>query len=254
MSKNAYCCAMNKLRFFLIKLPLIGIISFVICSILAAIIFPGTEKEVIGFKSDYYSFTHNFLSELGGLKTNPNQTNPNIVKEDNTIAMLLFNGNLIFIGLIIILYYYHFKKVFNLKQDTLRARRFATLTTPIGLVSGFLFAGIGAVPFDLHFDAHVFFAHYAFLSLFFLAIFHSLTVYHSKFLNNNYVYGYVLFCILLLIYLYILFFGPIIAPNVVYTESDLMLQVIAQKSIVISFMIAFLHQVYGFSKVLKTER
>ena len=66
---------MDKLPFFLIKLPLIAVVSFVICSILAAVIFPGTEKEVIGFQSDYYSFTHNFLSELGGLKTNPNQTN-----------------------------------------------------------------------------------------------------------------------------------------------------------------------------------
>lgn len=244
---------MKKLRFFLIKLPLIAIASFVICSILAALIFPGTEKEVIGFQSDYYSFTHNFLSELGGLKTNPYQTDLNIPKEDNTLAMLLFNGNLLVIGIIIILFYYHFKKAFVLKQDTLRTRRFATITTPIGVVSGFLFAGIGAVPFDLHFNAHVFFAHYAFLSLFFLAIFHSLTIYHSKFLNNNYLYGYVVFCLLLLIYLYILFFGPIIAPNVAYTEGDLMLQVIAQKSIVISFMIAFMHQVYGFSKVLKSE-
>lgn len=253
MSKNAYCCAMKKLRFFLIKLPLIALVSFIICCILAAIIFPGTQKEVIGFQSDYYSFTHNFLSELGGLKTNPDETNANIVKEDNTIAMLLFNGSLIFIGLSIILFYYHFKKVFRHKEDSAKSKRFSALATPVGVLSGFLFAGIGAVPFDLHFSAHVFFAQYAFLSLFFLAIFHSLTVYHSKFLNNNYLYGYVLFCILLLIYLYILFFGPIIAPNVVYTESDLILQVIAQKSIVISFMIAFLHQVYGFSKVLKTE-
>lgn len=245
---------MDKLRFFLIKLPLIAVVSFVICSILAAVIFPGTEKEVIGFQSDYYSFTHNFLSELGGLKTNPYQTNPNITKEDNTIAMLLFNGNLLFIGIIIILFYYHFKKAFVLKQDTLRARRFAAITTPVGVVAGFLFAGIGAVPFDLHFELHVFFAHYAFLSLFFLAIFHSLSIHNSKFLSNHYLYGYILFCVLLLIYLYIIFFGPLIAPSVKYTEKELMLQVVAQKSIVISFIIAFIHQVFGFSKLLRTEQ
>ena len=245
---------MDKLRFFLIKLPLIAVVSFVICSILAAVIFPGTEKEVIGFQSDYYSFTHNFLSELGGLKTNPYQTNPNITKEDNTIAMLLFNGNLLFIGIIIILFYYHFKKAFVLKQDTLKARRFAAITTPVGVVAGFLFAGIGTVPFDLHFELHVFFAHYAFLSLFFLAIFHSLSIHNSKFLSNHYLYGYVLFCLLLLIYLYIIFFGPLIAPNVKYTENELMLQVVAQKSIVISFIIAFIHQVFGFSKLLRTEQ
>ena len=245
---------MDKLRFFLIKLPLIAIVSFVMCCILAAINFPGSEKEVVGFQSNYYSFTHNFLSELGGLKTNPYQTNSDVIHQDNTIAMLLFNGNLIFIGIIIILFYYHFKKAFVLKQDTMRARRFAAITTPVGVVSGFLFAGIGAVPFDLNFEVHVFFAHYAFLSLFFLAIFHSLSIYNSKFLNNYYVYGYILFCLLLLIYLYIIFFGPLIAPGVKYTKNELMLQVVAQKSIVISFIIAFIHQVYGFSKLLRPKQ
>ena len=93
-------------------------------------------------------------------------------------------------------HYYHLvllslQKAFVLKQDTLRARRFAAITTPMGVVAGFLFAGIGAVPFDLHFELHVFFAHYAFLSLFFLAIFHSLSIHNSKFLSNHYLYGYI---------------------------------------------------------------
>jgi len=61
--------------------------------------------------------------------------------------------------------------------------------------------------------------------------------------------GYLVFCLVLLVYLFIIFFGPQIGPGKTYTESDLMLQVIAQKSIVLTFMAAILHQVYGFHKL-----
>ena len=63
--------------------------------------------------------------------------------------------------------------------------------------------------------------------------------------------GYVCFCILLFIYLRIIFFGPQIGPGKIYSQKDLMLQVISQKSIVLTFMAAVLHQVYGFNKILK---
>ena len=82
-----------------------------------------------------------------------------------------------------------------------------------GTISRFLLFRVGFVPHDLHFEAHVFFANYAFLTLFFLCILHGLTVYHSKSLGNTYVIGYVVFCILLFFYLRIIFFGPQIGPG-----------------------------------------
>jgi len=47
-----------------------------------------------------------------------------------------------------------------------------------------------------------------------------------------------------------MFFGPQIGPGKIFSEKELMLQVISQKSIVLTFMIAILHQVYGFNKIL----
>jgi hypothetical membrane protein len=242
---------MKKVRFYLVKLPVISITIFFFCCIVAALIHPGSHKEIIGYQSDYYSFTHNFLSELGSFKTNTDETNTAIIQKDNTPSMLLFNGSLILIGATLMLFYLNFKKVFSLTEDSSKSIFYSKITMPIGLLAGFFYAGVGLVPHDLHVGAHVFFANSAFLTLFFLCILHSITVYHSNFLSNSYVIGYVAFCMVLFIYLRIIFFGPQIGPGKIYSEADLMLQVIAQKSIVLTFMAAILHQVYGFNVLFK---
>ncbi|MDA9327539.1 DUF998 domain-containing protein [Flavobacteriaceae bacterium] len=245
---------MKKARFYLVRLPIISITIFFFCCVIAALIHPGSHKEIIGYQSDYYSFTHNFLSELGSLQTNTDETNPAIIQKDNTPSMLLFNGSLILIGATLMLFYVNFKKVFGLIEDSSKSIFYSKITMPVGLLAGFFYAGVGLVPHDLHFEAHVFFANYAFLTLFILCILHSLTVYHSNSLSNNYVLGYVAFCIVLFIYLRIIFYGPQIGPGKIYSETDLMLQVIAQKSIVLTFMAAILHQVYGFNVLLNKKR
>ena len=168
--------------------------------------------------------------------------------------MLLFNGSLILIGATLMLFYVNFKKVFGLIEDSSKSIFYSKITMPVGLLAGFFYAGVGLVPHDLHFEAHVFFANYAFLTLFILCILHSLAVYHSNSLSNTYVLGYVAFCIVLFIYLRIIFYGPQIGPGKIYSETDLMLQVIAQKSIVLTFMAAILHQVYGFNLLLNKKR
>ena len=244
---------MEKARFYLVKLPVISIVVFFFCCVVAAIIYPGSHKEIINYESDVYSFTHNFLSELGSLKTNTDETNPKILQENNTPSMILFNGSLILIGATLMLFYVEFKKIFTLIKDSYKARFYAKITLPVGLLAGFFYAGVGFVPHDLHFATHVFFANSAFLVLFFLCILHSITVYFSNFLSNNYVIGYISFCVVLFIYLYIIFFGPQIGPGEIFTEKELMLQVISQKSIVLTFMAAILHQVYGFNKILANK-
>jgi len=244
---------MKKIRFYLVRLPIITITIFFFCCVIAALIYPGSHKEIIGYQSDYYSFTHNFLSELGSLKTNTDEINTAIIQKDNTPSMLLFNGGLILIGATLMLFYYNFKKVFAFIEDSSKSIFYSKITMLVGLLAGFFYAGVGLVPHDLHFEAHVFFANYAFLTLFFLCILHSITVYHSNFISNSYVIGYLAFCVVLFVYLRIIFFGPQIGPGKIYSEADLMLQVIAQKSIVLTFMAAILHQVYGFNVLLKKK-
>ena len=245
---------MKKAHFYLVKLSVISVVVFFFCCIIAAIIYPGSHKEIIEYESEVYSFTHNFLSELGSLKTNTDETNPKIIQEDNIPSMILFNGSLILIGATLMLFYVKFKKVFTLIKDSYKARVYAKITLPVGLLAGFFYAGVGFVPHDLHFATHVFFANSAFLTLFFLCILHSITIYHSNFISNNYVIGYIAFCGVLFIYLYIIFFGPQIGPGKIFSEKELMLQVISQKSIVLTFMAAILYQIYGFNKILANKK
>ncbi|HHZ96022.1 MAG TPA: hypothetical protein EYN28_07480 [Flavobacteriales bacterium] len=234
---------MSKSSFFLVKLPVISISIFLIFFIIAAYVFPGSVIEKINFSSDKYSLSHNFLSRLGGLKAG--------VDESNLVSALLFNSSLMLIGATLILFYRQFKEVFIEFEDDSKTLFYARLTKPVGIIAGVLFAGIGAIPYDVHLGAHGFSAKFAFTALFFLSILHSLTIYHSKSMSNRYSFGYIVFGITLLYYIYLLFFGPKISPNINYSESDLILQVIAQKSIVFTFIISIIIQVYGFKSAIK---
>lgn len=233
----------TRIYFGLVRFPLLSISIFFVCFLTAAFLFPGSEIEHLHFKSDMYSLSHNFLSGLGSLETSSGVI--------NTPSSIIFNGSLVLVGATLVLFYMRFKDLFRTIADTDKSIKFARFSQPVGLVAGALFAGVGFVPHDLHFGAHVFFANYAFLVLFILSILHSLTVYHSKFISNRYALGYMLFCIVLLVYLYIIFLGPKIGPGTDYTESDLMIQVISQKSIVLSLILSILFQVYGFHSLFK---
>ena len=238
------------MKFYLKKLPVISISIFYVFCFIAAYFYPGSEKEIINFKSENYSFTHNFLSELGCLKTNTDQTNPDIIQADNTISMLFFNSGLILIGLTISLFYLNFKNIFNHIKDNKACKSLSLITSYIGFIAGIMFSGVGFVPDDLSFEWHVFFANGAFLLLFFVSIFHTLTIYYSNNINNIYSVGYLIFTICLLFYVYLIFYGPQINPYTNFTEEQLILQVVSQKMIVIVFTFSMLSQVIALNRFL----
>ena len=239
-----------QLKRYLVTIPTIAILLFFIFNSVAAYLYPGCTKEVINYHSDHYSFTHNFLSGLGSMQTNTDNVNKAIERLDNTPSMLLFNGSLVIIGFAILMFYFFFQKFFVFVGDNERSIKLARYVKPFGMLAGVFYAGVGLVPHDLHFGWHVFFAHGAFSLLLIVCSLHALAVYHSKKLNNAYAFGYLLFCFFLATYLCIIFLGPEIGPNRVYSESDLILQVVAQKMIVLTFICSILIQIHGIKKVL----
>lgn len=244
---------MNKRhKFALVQFPFLAIIFFFIFNAVAICYFPGSEKSIIGFQSDYYSFTHNFFSELGAFTTSPDELK-GAVKIDNTLSMLLFNASLIIVGCSIMLFYNKLKYFFERKKDSAKTIYYSNLARPLGMVTGLLFAGVGLIPHDLHFLAHVFCAHGAFLTLWVLSMVHVLAVFHSRHLTNKYALGYLIFFLILAIYLGIIFLGPRIGPGLLYKESDLILQVVAQKIIVLTFIASMLIQLYGINKMFKAS-
>ena len=240
-----------QLKRYLVTLPVVAIATFFIFNALAAYLYPGCTKEIINYNSDHYSFTHNFLSGLGSMQTNTDNVNTEIERIDNTPSMLLFNTSLVIIGFSVFMFYAFFNKLFVAFEDNEKAIWFSRYTKPFGMIAGIFYAGVGLVPHDLHFGLHVFFAHGAFSVLLLVCIFHSLAVYYSACLSNAYSIGYVLFCIFLSIYLMIIFFGPKIGPGIIYSEEELILQVVAQKTIVLTFILSILIQVSGVYKKLK---
>tara|TARA_B100000963_G_C22582691_1_gene651614 strand:+ start:660 stop:1409 length:750 start_codon:yes stop_codon:yes gene_type:complete len=242
----------KKIKFYLINLPIYAISIFYFFCLISAFFYPGSEKEIINFKSESYSFTHNFFSELGCLKTNTDETNPNIIKQDNTLSMVLFNSGLVLIGITLIMFYYTFEKLFIFLKDE-ESINYSKFTKLPGILSGIFFSGVGFVPHDLDFGLHVFFANGAFLILFFLCVFHTIAIYKSNYISNLYSFGYLLFCFFLLMYVVLIFFGPQISPGKTFTENELILQVVSQKVIVLIFTLAILSQVYGINDIVKKK-
>lgn len=240
-------------NFALVQFPFLAIIFFFIFNSVAIYYFPGSEKSIIGFQSDYYSFTHNFFSELGAFTTSPDEAVLGIVKKDNTLSMVLFNSSLIIVGGAILLFYSKLKVFFVRKKDSAKTIYYSNISRPLGITTGLLFAGVGIIPHDLHFGAHVFCAHGAFLALFLLSIVHILAVFHSRHLKNKYALGYLIFILILAVYLGIILLGPRIGPGLLYNESDLILQVVAQKVIVLTFIASMLIQIYGVNKIFKSS-
>tara|TARA_Y100001970_G_scaffold144503_1_gene177454 strand:+ start:58 stop:816 length:759 start_codon:yes stop_codon:yes gene_type:complete len=249
----------NKLKLYLLVVPYIGILSFFTFNIIAISGFPGYDKcsffESKDCKSDRYSFSLNFFSELGSAYTNTDDDGSPIYEGGknnvkNTFSMLFFNSSLVVVGIVIILFYQYFYKFFIFKDDTPNSLKYSKFCRYIGIITGIMFSGIGFVPHDLDFTMHVFFANGAFLTLLILSIFHTLSFYNSNFIKSHYSYGYILFCIFLASYLYLIFLGPTIGPGKDFSQSDLILQVVGQKLIIFTFTIAMIYQTEGIRRSL----
>ena len=164
--------------------------------------------------------------------------------------MLFFNSSLLCVGIILITFYINFPKLFRYKEDSVKSRKFSQVCQYIGPLTGIMFAGVGAVPHDLSFGWHVFFANWAFLTLLPLSIAHTLAFKHSNYIKSKYSLGYMIFCILLVAYVYLIFWGPQIEPDGIFTSKDLAIQVIAQKAIVLTFIVSMIYQTVGVRKIL----
>ena len=252
----------KRLKFYLVVVPYIGIASFFIFNIIAIWQYPGYDKcsffDSENCKSEQYSFTLNFFSELGSLQTNTDDDYPPMDEggynnKNNTVSMIFFNSSLIIVGLVIAIFYQFFYKLFIFKEDSKQSTTYSKACRYLGVITGVMFAGVGAAPHDFNFTWHVIFANGAFSALLPLSILHTVSFKKSKYINAKYAYGYILFCLALSTYLYIIFFGPQIGPGLTFTEKELILQVVAQKAIILTFILAMIYQTQGIRKLLRAE-
>ena len=213
---------MFKSTYWLVRAPWVIVPYFIVSVFLAGFFYIDPP----------YKIANNFLSQLGQIYIND---------QLNLVSFLLFNIGLINVGLVIALFYYN---LFDFFYDNKNNKYLLRLLQTLGIIAGICFAGIGIFPTDITFSYHVFFANNAFYVLLAVSIIQTYLIFNSAHLSNQYAIGYVIFCVLLALYVRLLLFGGNPGdgmPDGMYQAKH----VVSQKLIVLTVMIATLHQTLG---------
>ena len=132
------------INFWTVKVIRFVTIFFVVAIIIASYFYPG--GNIHDTAQSGYSFTHNFLSDLGGLESHSG--------EDNIISSIFFNLSMLlffFIGI-------SFLFVPILFKENKSTFILAIIGSLFFFIGSMFFAGVGFTPYDVFFDLHVFFA------------------------------------------------------------------------------------------------
>ena len=224
---------------FLVFLPRIMIIVFLILQILGMFNYPG--GTIWTETTSEYIFTKNYFSDLGRYQAHNG--------EPNYLSMIFFTLSLSLASITFVL---HYLAVLNFFQMDLKKHN--SLLAMIGTFFSFLGAiclvGTALTPSDLVLDAHVFYANNIFHSFLITAFFYTIVIYRSELIENKYAIGYGIFFFSILAYIIILHFGP--GPR--ESEFALIFQVISQKMIVLIFILSVVYQTFGLKKISTSDR
>jgi hypothetical membrane protein len=224
---------MNKIEgnLWLIELPRLVLGIFVILNIIAMLSYPGgtfLDDATVG-----YSFTRNFLSDLGRTLSYPGEV--------NFLSAQLFNMALILSGVVFANFYLYVRKIFIEENQ----RTLARIGSFFGVLGGISLAGVGLTPADLYLELHMICATWLFRFFFVASLCYSIVIFrHSKF-ENKYAMGYLVFTFSILLYILISELGP--SPKEV--PWALTLQVVSQKMILLILMAAIYIQTMGLKKL-----
>tara|TARA_B100000678_G_scaffold246080_1_gene218743 strand:- start:359 stop:1075 length:717 start_codon:yes stop_codon:yes gene_type:complete len=142
-------------------LPLIAIITFVLLVVTGALAYEGGNR--LDHHSVGYSFSNNYLSDLGRLKT--------VSGVPNTVPYYCFNGALIILSAVFSFYFLYLPSLYD---DDQRVQNISRLGSVCGFLASICCAGVALAPADLFFSTHVFFADWVYrfmnLSIFFYAV------------------------------------------------------------------------------------
>ena len=132
------------INFWTVKVIRFVTIFFVIAVIAASYFYPGGnihDSNQLG-----YSFTHNFLSDLGGLESHSG--------EGNIISSIFFNLSMLFFFFIGISFLF----VPILFKENKTTFILAIIGSSFFFVGSMFFAGVGFTPYDVFLELHIFFA------------------------------------------------------------------------------------------------
>ena len=222
-------------NFWTVKVIRFVTIFFVIAFIIASYFYPGGnihDPAQLG-----YSFTHNFLSDLGGLESHSG--------EDNIISSVFFNLSMLlffFIGI-------SFLFVPILFKENKPTFILAIIGSLFFFIGSMFFAGVGLTPYDVFFDLHVFFALNSFRLMIPASLIYLIVFLRSS-LNIKYVAVIALFLFLVTAYVIYLNFGE----NPLSDKEAMIVSATIQKFIAFMSVMTVFSLSFGFSKRISNSK
>ena len=223
------------INFWTVKVIRFVTIFFVIAFIIASYFYPGGnihDPAQLG-----YSFTHNFLSDLGGLESHSG--------EDNIISSIFFNLSMLlffFIGI-------SFLFVPILFKENKPTFILAIVGSLFFFIGSMFFAGVGFTPYDVFFDLHVFFALNSFRLMIPASLIYLIVFLRSS-LSIKYVAVIALFLFLVTAYVIYLNFGE----NPLSNKEAMIVSATIQKFIAFMSVVTVFSLSFGFSKRISNSK
>lgn len=177
-----------------------------------------------------YSFTHNFLSDLGGMNSRSG--------ESNIVSSYIFNACMIsfFLGGIAFLY------VPGLFKNDRTNYYLAIIGSMFFFLGASFFAGVGLTPHDLYLDQHIFFAINGFRLMVPAGIFYLVVLLRSPIKKS---YSLVTLFFLLSTFSYVLY--QLLADSPLISMEAMIMQAIMQKLITFVHLLSIFSLSFAFS-------
>ena len=224
---------MNNIKenLWLITLPRIVLGLFIIFNIVAMFVYPG--GTYLDNLNPGYSFTKNFLSDLGRTMS--------FSDEVNFFSAQFFNMSLILTGIVFVYFYLHVRKVFSADNQKI----WAIVGSFIGILGGLSLIGVGLTPADLYLEIHIICATWLFRFFFVTSLCYSVVIFRHTRFENKFAVGYLVFTFSILLYILVSELGP--DPKT--DQFALTLQVVSQKIILFILMGSIYIQTIGLKKL-----
>ncbi len=226
---------MEKIKNYGVRIAVFGGVQFIILTLLAMFLFPGGTIQ--NPEAGYYLFFENFFSDLG--RTEDFQGN------SNWISMSLFSFALAVLGTSLIIFFIAIPNLFS-KNDN-RIKLIVYSISLIGMLAGLCFIGVAFTPWDILFEAHVFFVRIGFRLLLLTCILIAILIHKTSYFPSRYAYAIVFVSIILTAYIILLTYGPKPGESL----EGLMIQVAGQKIVVYLLISGIMYLAIGADKVRK---
>jgi len=208
----------ERLLFFI--LPSAAIILFIFLVIMGAMSYEGGHR--LDLNSEGYSFSNNYLSDLGRIKT--------VAGMDNSIPFYCFNSALIILSVVFSFYFLFLPSVYD---ETIKIQNISRVGSVFGFLASICFAGVAYTPADLFIDAHIFFADWLFRLMNLTIVFYAVTYVMMK--KNYFIFSFIFGIVALVVTAHIILsdFGLARFFNEPHT-----VRVLSQKAATISLIIS----------------